>query len=312
MQPGDGFQVLAQLKEDNESNIALCFGVSRLEQYEVTASSFSSKSAWNLGCMEPSKARTDNGGKYFFFDYLHDWKPQESQANFTVIIFPVICITESASSKNFRRALRTTIGMNSLASVFNVTQKSGTFQKRDVHLLRPQACAPSPAKKKRLFYAFMFNDEFEILDLLLSELPSDVVDVFLVVESNMTHSGQPKALNFDRTRHRYANETRLKNIAVLDLQPQMTHHEREVYQRDQGVFSALKRFGARPEDYVLVTDADGIVSADALRMARHCAYLLRGTPVAFHLTHFVYNFNWQADHDCKERSLMVTLTTPNT
>jgi hypothetical protein len=55
---------------------------------------------------------------------------------------------------------------------------------------------PDP-RRRRLFSFILFNTEFDLLDLYLSEY-YDIVDYFVIYESNSTFSGHPKPLYFTR------------------------------------------------------------------------------------------------------------------
>jgi len=55
---------------------------------------------------------------------------------------------------------------------------------------------PDP-RKRRLFSFIMFNTEFDLLDLYFTEF-YDVIDYFVIYESNSTFSGNPKPLYFTR------------------------------------------------------------------------------------------------------------------
>lgn len=56
---------------------------------------------------------------------------------------------------------------------------------------------PDP-RRRRLFSFIMFNAEYDLLDLYLSEY-YDIIDYFVIYESNTTFSGYPKPLYFTRT-----------------------------------------------------------------------------------------------------------------
>ena len=49
----------------------------------------------------------------------------------------------------------------------------------------------------KIFDCFMYFDEDLILDLRLNTL-NDYVDKFIIIESNITHTGNKKSLQFDR------------------------------------------------------------------------------------------------------------------
>ncbi|ORX82175.1 hypothetical protein BCR32DRAFT_326960 [Anaeromyces robustus] len=56
---------------------------------------------------------------------------------------------------------------------------------------------PDP-RRRRLFFFILFNNEFDLLDLHISEY-YDVVDYFVIYEANSTFTGGPKPLSFTRT-----------------------------------------------------------------------------------------------------------------
>ncbi|ORX49601.1 hypothetical protein BCR36DRAFT_583690 [Piromyces finnis] len=56
---------------------------------------------------------------------------------------------------------------------------------------------PDP-RKRRLFSFILFNSEFDLLDLYISEY-YDIVDYFVIFESNSTFSNEPKPLYFTKT-----------------------------------------------------------------------------------------------------------------
>ena len=53
-----------------------------------------------------------------------------------------------------------------------------------------------------IYNAFMFYDEFDLLDIRLKEL-SGLVDRFVLIESNRTYTGKPKPLYFCENSERY-------------------------------------------------------------------------------------------------------------
>jgi hypothetical protein len=51
----------------------------------------------------------------------------------------------------------------------------------------------------RLFDAFLFNDELDMLELHLNEM-APVVDVFILIEAAYTFQGHPKEMHFERAK----------------------------------------------------------------------------------------------------------------
>jgi hypothetical protein len=204
---------------------------------------------------------------------------------------------------------------NAMAA-FIEAQASGQVVSRTVRVVPASQChtkqdRADPTEKEkevppRLFYMFSFNREFRLLNLLLEELPPDVVDRFVLIEANMTHSGAQKPLHFaslgrSSTFRAFGVRGRILHVPILDMTQDMSDAERERYQRDQGVRLGLERLSARPNDMVVITDVDGIVRGDVLRQIKQCENLLgrRSSDenvvagYSFWLRHHVYNLNWQ-------------------
>lgn len=126
-----------------------------------------------------------------------------------------------------------------------------------------------------IYDCFTFYNELDLLEVRLHEL-YDVVDRFVLVEATQTFQGNPKPLYFDEHKHafsRYADK--ITHIIIefpddgtlrsqLSTHPQNTTWAREHYQRDQisrGLANAL------PDDLIIVSDVDEIISAAKLREA---------------------------------------------
>lgn len=114
---------------------------------------------------------------------------------------------------------------------------------------------PTRQEKPRVYDCFMFNDELDVLDIRLAEL-NDVVDYFVIVESNFTHSGKPKPLHFKENEQRYAKYLPKIRHYVYDYTlPTDNAWHRESHQRDaciQGLYDA------RDYDIIISGDADEI------------------------------------------------------
>lgn len=103
----------------------------------------------------------------------------------------------------------------------------------------------------------MFHDEVDLLDLKIKEeLP--YVDRIVVVESEITHSGKRKALNFpvgkygDKITYIVANDE--------DFSDCPNRWDREVRQRD----IAARRFYIENDDIIIATDVDEIISGEKI------------------------------------------------
>ena len=116
---------------------------------------------------------------------------------------------------------------------------------------------------RRVFDLFPYNGEIELLKIKLGEMAA-WVDRFVIVESAMTFTGQPKPLAFPSQRAELGPY--LDKIVYLPLETFPTHVSapwaREFYQRDQ-TLKALCGL-ASPDDIVLLTDVDEVVAERAL------------------------------------------------
>ena len=118
--------------------------------------------------------------------------------------------------------------------------------------------------KTRIFDCFTYFNEDILLEFRLKYL-SPLVDIFVVVESSATHSGQSKsfgALNVIQSLSpEIAQKVRLIEVsdyptAKFEMVKGEAHWERERYQRDcilRGLFDLNHE-----ADYILISDLDEI------------------------------------------------------
>ena len=137
--------------------------------------------------------------------------------------------------------------------------------------------------------------EFEMLEIRFSEL-ADVVDVFLVLESNFTAYGTPKPLHlFNMIQNGSFDHILPKLVYVLlDFFPVEAHRDGWIAQRllqDHIGLSGLPRLhGLRPDDLIALSDADEIPSRTALTFLKwHDGY---SEPVSVRYKHYYFGFFW--------------------
>ncbi len=111
---------------------------------------------------------------------------------------------------------------------------------------------------RRIFNLVPYNGERMMLDLRLKTM-GDWVDTFVIVESSLTFTGQPKPLHFLNDRERFAaHADRILHVAVEDFPACVASPwGRDFYQRDKAI-AAISGLCAE-DDLVLLTDADEIV-----------------------------------------------------
>lgn len=115
-----------------------------------------------------------------------------------------------------------------------------------------------------IYDTFLFFNELELLELRLHEL-TGVVDRFVVVEATRTFTGKPKPLHFQENAQLFRTfNDQIIHVVVDDLPASTNPWDLEDFQRD---CLARGLRGCQPDDLVLVSDADEIPRAAALRSA---------------------------------------------
>ena len=127
--------------------------------------------------------------------------------------------------------------------------------------------------------AFMFYNESDVLEIRLKMLDK-YVDKFILVESEVTHRGEPKPLYFDKERfapwmHKITHIVVTADEAPKDRDP----WSREKYQR-HCILRGLE--DVPPDTPVMISDVDEIPNLERVT----------GGPVALHMDMYVYSFDY--------------------
>jgi beta-1,4-mannosyl-glycoprotein beta-1,4-N-acetylglucosaminyltransferase len=120
----------------------------------------------------------------------------------------------------------------------------------------------------RVFDCFTYDGE-SCLDLRL-RVHWERVDWFVIVESNITFTGQPKDYAFDSAKYAWAkSKIRYIQLDALEFGQCSNAWERETFQRD-----ALKRgyADAQPHDTVIIADVDEILRPECIRRVEGGTY----------------------------------------
>ena len=107
-----------------------------------------------------------------------------------------------------------------------------------------------------------FFNELDILKLRM-QIMAPFVDKFVLEESTVTFSGEPKEMTFAKNRHMFAEfEDKIIYVAV-DNSPMsgVTTHERDKFQKNQLIRGMTD---CRPDDIVIFSDVDEIPNPKAL------------------------------------------------
>ena len=172
--------------------------------------------------------------------------------------------------------VRCPVSAAEIESIFGEAQLMEMFQRRGYQVEYAQA-----APRRRVYDCFTYNGEFEVLQIRLHEL-ADVVDCFVIVEATRTFSGEAKALTLDLSAPELAPfKERIRYVVVDDMPddppgvkpedverdwlnnpPKTGFWRREKYQRNQ-IMRGIE--DARPDDLIMVSDADEIPRAEVVR-----------------------------------------------
>jgi beta-1,4-mannosyl-glycoprotein beta-1,4-N-acetylglucosaminyltransferase len=131
----------------------------------------------------------------------------------------------------------------------------------------------------RVFDAFLFRDELDLLEARLIELDS-VAYRFVLVEAPVTFQGDPKPLYFRENQERFAPwKDRIVHVTA-DLSGYSDH-----WSRDHGSREAIRQGlgGLGDEDIFLLSDVDEIPMASAIARAPGHVLCMRSHPVAVNL-----------------------------
>jgi beta-1,4-mannosyl-glycoprotein beta-1,4-N-acetylglucosaminyltransferase len=139
-----------------------------------------------------------------------------------------------------------------------------------------------------IYDCFTLNNELDLLEVRLNTL-NEVVDKFVIVESDMTFSGHPKTPYYSISQHRFSQwRDKIIHVLVKDM-PQETANrwDREFYQRN-----AISRglVGVHPLDLIIVSDVDEIPKPEAIRWAR-----VLDAPTAISMKTYYYNLESVSD-----------------
>jgi hypothetical protein len=110
-------------------------------------------------------------------------------------------------------------------------------------------------RDRKIFDCFLYNGEDSVLEIRLHEL-RDTVDVFVIVESDMTFSGLPKEPAFNVLDERFSPfANKIRYVVVRDMPATTNPLDRERWQRN----AALRGIpDARADDLIVLSDVDEI------------------------------------------------------
>ena len=171
--------------------------------------------------------------------------------------------------KRFTRAIR-------LASESDALWSKSSKDYTDICTAHGLVPLSASAKVPKVYDAMIFSVELDLLEIRMREL-YNVVDKFIVVESNVTFSGEPrpylfpanqKQFAFAKDKIIYAQVGNLHLHGASSLREDPFENERRMR---QGVTDVIDKI-AKPEvdSIILQSDVDEIPSARAVSLLKHC------------------------------------------
>ena len=130
---------------------------------------------------------------------------------------------------------------------------------------------------------FMFFNELDILEMRFKKL-DPFVNLFILVESDVTHNSKPKPLFFEENKSRFEKWLpKIRHVVAKNMPTDKNPWSREKYQRH----CLLEAMDDIPDDaWVMISDADEIpdmekVPLDQIKSA-----------ASVHMHMFEYSFDW--------------------
>ena len=140
----------------------------------------------------------------------------------------------------------------------------------------------------KIFDCFMFNDELDLLELRLTEL-YDYIDIFVIVESNLSFTCRPKSFLFEQTKNRFNKwNTKIRYVKHQSL----AHSNPWINENAQrnAIEDAIS--DAANDDIIIISDVDEIVRPESIQ--RLIVADKKVQLFGFHMPLFNFKFNyWQ-------------------
>ena len=135
---------------------------------------------------------------------------------------------------------------------------------------------------------FLFNDEFDMLEVRLREL-NDHVDVFILVEAPYTFSGLQKPLYYLENKNRYS-QYNIVNLTVDETKGYIrSAWDRETYCRNYAKQYIIDNFNA--DDLVILSDVDEVPDFRSFSLDDVKERLTAEKLMSFSMSFFYYNFS---------------------
>lgn len=128
--------------------------------------------------------------------------------------------------------------------------------------LKTEAYKPDVTHKPKIYDGFLFFNELDMLEIRLNEL-NDVVDTFVLVESDTTFTGIPKPFYYEENKERFKQfADKITHIKITGTPQTDSPWDAEKYQRDK-IYDGMQQ--CAPDDIIIISDVDEIPNKEAIR-----------------------------------------------
>jgi hypothetical protein len=146
----------------------------------------------------------------------------------------------------------------------------------------------------KVFDATLFSVELDLLEIRLNEL-YDVVDYFLIIESNSTFTGKPKEKVYKKNQKRFEfakDKILYKEIDMPNMGKIFDPFEMEKRHRI-AMNEFISESGVEKDDWVFMMDVDEIPSWHTVQLIRTCEGV--PSPIHLQLKNYIYSFEFLID-----------------
>ncbi|OBZ83533.1 Beta-1,4-mannosyl-glycoprotein 4-beta-N-acetylglucosaminyltransferase [Choanephora cucurbitarum] len=148
--------------------------------------------------------------------------------------------------------------------------------------------------KSKVYDAIIFSVELDLLEIRIREL-WDVVDTFVILESNATFTGETKSYTFEQHKKQFAfaaSKIHHTMIQQTELPTGESPFYNEIGMR-RAMNQALSDAGVKQGDLVVMSDVDELIRGKSLLLLKSC----RGIPDRMHLQlkNYIYSFEFPLD-----------------
>ncbi|KAK4521670.1 uncharacterized protein ATC70_004202 [Mucor velutinosus] len=148
--------------------------------------------------------------------------------------------------------------------------------------------------KNKVYDAIIFSVELDLLEIRIKEL-WNVVDTFVILESNATFTGVTKNLTFNEHKKRFQFAASKIHHVIID-QYALPAGEGPFYNEGkmrESMDQALVDAGAKTNDLIIMSDVDELPRAQTIEIISSC----EGVPEKLHLQlrNYMYSFEFFVD-----------------